>query len=136
MPILSMTDASMTEPAVGASTCASGNQVCSGKSGTLIANATKNARNSSNASRGAKASLPVWISCMNDGVVERAGPVVEVDDGDQHQHRAGHGVQEELHGRVDAPLVSPDADQEIHRDQRDFPENVKQEQVHARRRRR
>ncbi len=37
----------MTEPAVGASTCASGSQVCSGNSGTFIANATKNARNSS-----------------------------------------------------------------------------------------
>ena len=47
VPIFSMTDASMMEPAVGASTCASGSQVCSGNSGTLIANATKNARNSS-----------------------------------------------------------------------------------------
>ena len=42
-----MTHASITEPAVGASTCASGSQVCSGNSGTLIANAMKNARNSS-----------------------------------------------------------------------------------------
>src|ERR1039457_6205289 len=37
----------MMEPAVGASTCASGSQVCRGKIGTLIANATKNARKSS-----------------------------------------------------------------------------------------
>ena len=47
MPIFSITLASMTEPAVGASTCASGSQVCSGNSGTLIAKARKNARNSS-----------------------------------------------------------------------------------------
>ena len=54
MPIFSMTEASMTEPAVGASTCASGSQVCSGNSGTLIAKAKKNARNSTSAPRGAK----------------------------------------------------------------------------------
>ena len=47
MPIFSMTEASITEPAVGASTCASGSQVCSGNSGTLMAKAMKNARNSS-----------------------------------------------------------------------------------------
>ena len=33
----------MTEPAVGASTCASGSQVWNGNIGTLIANARKNA---------------------------------------------------------------------------------------------
>ena len=44
----------MTEPAEGASTCASGSQVCSGKSGTLMANARKKARNSSICSPGAK----------------------------------------------------------------------------------
>ena len=44
-PILSMMAASTTEPPVGASTCASGNQVCTGHIGTLTANAAKNARN-------------------------------------------------------------------------------------------
>ena len=34
-----MTAARMTEPAVGASVCASGSQVCTGNSGTLTANA-------------------------------------------------------------------------------------------------
>jgi hypothetical protein len=42
-----MTEASMTEPAVGASTCASGSHVCSGNKGTLMANAMKKARKSS-----------------------------------------------------------------------------------------
>src|SRR5258708_14452718 len=37
VPILRSTPARMTDPAVGASTCASGSQVCSGKSGTLMA---------------------------------------------------------------------------------------------------
>ena len=42
----------MTDPAVGASTCASGSQVCSGNSGTLIAKAMKKARNRNLSSTG------------------------------------------------------------------------------------
>ncbi len=41
-----MIAASTIEPPVGASTCASGSQVCTGHIGTLTANAMKNARNS------------------------------------------------------------------------------------------
>src|SRR5688572_17881891 len=48
VPIFSSTPASTTEPAVGASTCASGSQVWSGNIGTLIANASANAPNSQN----------------------------------------------------------------------------------------
>jgi hypothetical protein len=43
----------MTEPAVGASVCASGSQVWNGNMGTLMANAKKNAQNSSTC---------VWVS--------------------------------------------------------------------------
>ncbi len=43
-PHLQQTPARMTEPAVGASTCASGSQVWNGNRGTLIANASANAR--------------------------------------------------------------------------------------------
>ncbi len=46
VPILSRMPARMTEPAVGASTCASGSHVCSGTSGTLIANDRPNADSS------------------------------------------------------------------------------------------
>jgi hypothetical protein len=42
-----MIAASTTEPPVGASTCASGSQVCTGHIGTLTENAAKNAKNSS-----------------------------------------------------------------------------------------
>ena len=49
VPIFSMTPASTTDPGVGASTWASGNQVCSGKIGTLIAKAKANAKNSKRA---------------------------------------------------------------------------------------
>src|ERR1700723_1878589 len=47
VPIFSKTPARMTEPAVGASVCASGSQVWNGNIGTLIAKAKKNAQNSS-----------------------------------------------------------------------------------------
>ncbi len=41
-----MTPARITDPAVGASVCASGSHVCNGNSGTLTANAMANERNS------------------------------------------------------------------------------------------
>ncbi len=49
VPIFSRTPARMTEPAVGASTWASGSQVWNGNIGTLMANARKNAPNSQKA---------------------------------------------------------------------------------------
>src|SRR3981189_2979329 len=44
VPIFSRTLARMTDPAVGASTCASGSQVWNGNIGTLMANAKKKER--------------------------------------------------------------------------------------------
>src|SRR6266545_3448820 len=44
VPIFSRTLASTTEPAVGASVCASGSQVWNGNIGTLTANPTKKAQ--------------------------------------------------------------------------------------------
>ena len=46
VPIFSRTPARMTEPAVGASVCASGSQVWNGNIGTLIAKAKKNPQKS------------------------------------------------------------------------------------------
>src|SRR5271157_4870923 len=45
VPIFSKTPARMTEPAVGASTCASGSHVWNGNMGTLMANPIKKAKN-------------------------------------------------------------------------------------------
>src|ERR1700686_3969444 len=45
VPIFNKTPARITDPAVGASVCASGSQVWNGNIGTLIANAKKKARN-------------------------------------------------------------------------------------------
>src|SRR5580698_6159833 len=45
VPIFSKTPARITEPAVGASVCASGSQVWNGNIGTLMANAKKKPQN-------------------------------------------------------------------------------------------
>src|SRR5690242_17934788 len=45
VPIFSSTLARITDPAVGASVCASGSQVWNGNIGTFTANPTKNAQN-------------------------------------------------------------------------------------------
>src|SRR5215831_557786 len=68
-------------------------------------------------------------SALDFDQVERAGGVIQPEASDQHQGGAGHGVQHELDGGVDASLMAPDADQESHRDQHDFPEEEEQEQV-------
>jgi hypothetical protein len=55
--------------------------------------------------------------------------VGEREDRDQHQHAAGHRVEHELDGRVDALVVAPDPDEEIHRDEHRVPEHVEEEEV-------
>jgi hypothetical protein len=52
VPIFSSTPARITDPAVGACTCACGSQVWKGKMGTLMANASAKAKKSSPCSRG------------------------------------------------------------------------------------
>ena len=61
--------------------------------------------------------------------VEAAGMRVEPDDRGQHEDRRDHGVQEELDRGVNAPAMPPDADDQRHRNQRGFPEEVEEEQV-------
>ncbi len=60
-----------------------------------------------------------------------AGLVVQVHQRDQHQQRAEQRVEEELEGRVDLVRATPDADDEVHRDQRGFEEHVEQQAVHG-----
>ena len=63
------------------------------------------------------------------GAVRRVVHVREAQDREQHEHAARHRVQDELHGRIHAPVVAPDPDQEVHRHQHRVPEHVEQEQV-------
>ena len=55
--------------------------------------------------------------------------LIEPQDRHQHQDRAEHGVQDEFHRGVNSAAMSPDADEEIHRNQRQFPEDEEQEKV-------
>ena len=66
-----------------------------------------------------------------EAVVAELLVVLEVNGqhSQQHQHRAGQGVEEELDRRVQPPAAAPDADDEVHRHQHDLPEDVEQEHV-------
>ena len=112
-----------------AAVAASGSQVWNGHSGALMANATKNPRNSHFCVAGRERDVGEL------GEQERAGmPAVrrvhvQRDDRDQHQQPAEQAVQQELDRRV-LPLADPEAaDQEVHRDQHGLEEYVEQEHV-------
>src|SRR5215472_7303192 len=64
VPIFSRTAARITEPAVGASVCASGSHVWNGNIGTLIAKPKKNARKIHHCRLNGTASL--WKSVMSN----------------------------------------------------------------------
>src|SRR5208337_3649919 len=55
---------------------------------------------------------------------------VQRQNRDQHQQAAALREQEKLGPRVHAPFVSPDDDEEVHRDQHQFPGKIKEEQIH------
>ena len=119
----------MTLPAVGASVCASGSQVCSGTTGSFTANATKKPSMSQDAVVGL---IGVPDSCdVVEGVDAGRATVHDIQrhDRDQHQQAADLREQEELDGRVDAALVPPDPDEEVHRDEHQLPEEVEQEEI-------
>src|SRR5271169_3971103 len=73
VPIFSRTPARMTEPAVGASTWASGSQVWNGNIGTLIANPRKKAKNSQSA-----AGPAIFGAVVYSSVIEKVYTPVSV----------------------------------------------------------
>ena len=60
---------------------------------------------------------------------ETARLQVHVDQRDQHEHRTEEGVEEELDGGVDAVRSAPDTDNQEHRYQHRFPEDVEQHRI-------
>ena len=68
-----------------------------------------------------------------EGALPGAGRGLEGEgrgqDGHQHQQRADERVEDELDRRVDAVGAAPDADDQVHRHQDDFPEDVEEEHV-------
>ena len=58
-----------------------------------------------------------------------AGVEIHEQDRQQEQHRAHQRVEEELERRVDPPRAAPDADDQEHRDQLPFEEDVEHHEV-------
>ncbi len=114
----------MTEPAVGASTCASGSQVWTGHIGILTAKLAKKASHSQVCICGGKCTP---FSKRRD--VGGAGVPVHAHDREQHQHRADEGIEEEFEAGIDAPLAAPDADDQEHRDQAALEQHIEQHQI-------
>ncbi len=57
---------------------------------------------------------------------------IEGNNSDEHQNASCHGIEKELDSSVNSAFwVSPDADQEIHRNQHDLPEYVKQDEIES-----
>jgi hypothetical protein len=90
----------MMEPAVGASVWASGSQEWNGKMGTLMAKAMEEAQKEQRSGPGEGRPPGDQV-----GQGERAVGDAHVEDGQQHQQRGGHRVQEELDRRVDPPFL-------------------------------
>ena len=66
------------------------------------------------------------------GDVVAARLQVQIDERDEHEHRPEEGVEEELDRRVHAARTAPDPDDEEHRDQHCFPEEVEEERIERR----
>ncbi|MHC2218229.1 hypothetical protein ACVIGV_003617 [Rhizobium leguminosarum] len=69
------------------------------------------------------------LRCQREDVEGLAAVEIEHDDTDEEQEAARQRVEEELERRIDPAFATPDADDQVHRDQHRFPENVEQEQV-------
>ena len=63
------------------------------------------------------------------GDIGAAGDRPHGEQGQQHEHRAGQGVEEELEGGIDPARAAPDADDEVHRDQHTFEEDVEDHEI-------
>ena len=116
----------MTLPAVGASVWARGSQVWTGKRGTLTAKPARSARRIQYRSLIGERCPGV----LDDGRdVEGAGVVAEIDGGGEREDGAGEGEEEEFSGGVAALGSAPDADDEEHRNECQFEEDVEDEEV-------
>ncbi len=63
------------------------------------------------------------------GNAEAAHLQIERDDRDQQQDRSRHRVNEEFERRIDLPRPAPNANQQGHRDEHEFPENEEENEV-------
>jgi hypothetical protein len=61
--------------------------------------------------------------------IGRSGAPVHRHDGQQHQHRAKQRVEEEFERGVDAPLAAPHTDDDEHRNEAAFKEDVEDDDI-------
>src|SRR5690348_4080643 len=73
--------------------------------------------------------LAICEQGLNCGQVKRMRGVIQPQNRHQHQDRANHCVQNEFQRGVNFAPVSPDADEEVHRNEHHFPEHEKEEEV-------
>ena len=110
-PIFSSTPASITLTAVGASVCASGSQVWSGKIGSLTANAMKSSvKRTPMGIIGAAAAIPAGSSVMSKVPVMKKRARMPTSMNAEPRE----GVDEELHRRVFPAPAPPYGDEEEH----------------------
>ena len=118
MPAFAITPESTAVTSGGASRYVSGSQPWNGKSGALITNANMKPRKIQRLALG---------GAVDE--VERAGLQAVDDERGEHQERARHRVDEELHRRAEPAGAAPDADEDVERDQHRLEERVEEEQV-------
>ena len=103
VPIFSSTLASTTDPAVGASVCASGSQVWNGNIGTLTAKPTKKAQNTHHCMAGGNLRAHQVGDIEAVGLELRVVLIVQGENAQEHEHAADQRVDHELDGRIAAP---------------------------------
>ena len=127
-----MTPARITEPAVGASVWASGSQVWTREQRHLHRERDGEGQEQPASGRGGDRVLVLGDRDQVEGEVG-AGPAGvqhrSGDEADQHEGRAEHRVEEELHGGVAPVRVAPARDEEVHRDQHDLEHHEEEEEV-------
>ncbi len=128
-PVFRSRPARITLPAVGASVCASGSQVCSGNAGSFTAKAAKKPEHQEHAHHGGHDRAHELLVGECPGARGHAVEHGQADDGDEHQEAADLREEEELHRGLVPVLVAPDVDEEVHRDQHELPEEGEEEQV-------
>src|SRR5207237_10844795 len=58
------------------------------------------------------------------------GEEIHLQNAQQHDHRADQRVKKEFDRRVQPVFSAPNSNQEVHRHQRDFEEQIEQKQIH------
>src|SRR5215813_406734 len=56
---------------------------------------------------------------------------IENQHGDQHQYAAKHSVQKEFDCRIFTPRSAPDANEEVHGQQHQFPKDIEEKKIHG-----